>query len=790
MKDFNHTAESQSATGEDIKYIIFKYLRFWPWFVFSVILFVVGAFFYLKFSTPIYSTSAEVKVLKEDEGGVDLSGLSNSTTLFNYNKVNLENEMQIFKSRRMLRQVIAHLGLTTSIYRTSSFGDELLFGEQIPFEVDWLEITHKDIGGIQFSFTFKSDSLVTVYNEEKDIEFSVKVEDTVRKFSNSFSIRKKPSVTIDPEVTYQVHYNTIENLLARLSRVLGVAQIGDKSDILSLTIHGSNTSRNEAVINTLINLFNQDGVEDRRLVSKRTQEFVEERLELLVRDLDTVETGLVDFKKDNDIVNVESSVGELFTKEATSESEKFTMETQLVLAKDFQDLLVHQSDYELLPANLGINSTSVNDLTVQYNSLVIERNRLLISSTTENPIILKLNNELSQIKANILQSLRSYVQSLELSLARLSSRKNQYAGEISNLPQKEKELKVILRQQAIKERLYLFLLQKREEAALSYAITSPSLKIVDYAYTSGAPISPKKQMFFLAAIVLGLLIPAGVLYIYFLLKTTVEHRQDVEHGLKDIAILGEVPQISKSVSKVIHENDSSVLAEAFRILKTNLLFSIKRNQISREQGVVVFVTSSIKGEGKTFTAVNLSKILASSKKRVLLIGSDLRNPQIHQYFSHDSKDFGLSEFLYGEDGPDGYQKYVQKHLGEFTDVEVMFSGSVPPNPAELLSNGKFEQLLSYLKSVYDYIIVDTAPTVYVTDTFLIADQADTTVYLVKQNVTEKKLLEHINEASTSHKLQGVNVVFNGVDTGTNLGYGYGYAYDNKVKHARWKFWKS
>lgn len=791
MMNAENQRQYTEEENEDLKFLIFKYLKNWPYFLISVIIFILIAVFYLKYSTPIYQTSTSVKVLKDDEGGVDLSGLSASTTLFNYSKVNLENEIQIFKSRRMLGRVIDSLQLTTTVYKVGSLRDELLFGEEIPFKIEYIEndVEERSTATFNFSLRFKANNSFEIHNDERNISVLASLNDTIREFDEDFII--KPTVfnhKINNSDEYKIYKIDRNSLLSRLSNEISIEAVGDKSDVLRASVKGANKTRNETILNTLVKVFNQDGVEDKRLISKRTKEFVEERLKILVQDLDTVESGLVEFKKDRGVVNVEASVEELFTKEATSESEKFNIETQLAISKDFRNLLVNQSGYTLLPANLGIESESVNRLTNTYNELISNRNRLLSSSTEENPMVLKLNEELDRIQDNILVSLKTYLQALTTSYQRLRSREGRYTGEINNLPQVEKELKGILRQQGIKERLYVFLLQKREEAALSYAITSPTIKIVDFAYTGSTPISPKRNMILLGAFLIGLGLPFGFLYLKFLLDTKVNNRAEIEKELTGLSVFGEVPQLSNSQPKMLKRNDQSALAEAFRIFRTNLLHQLKfsKNQDpATVNSKVIYVTSSIKGEGKTFTANNLARVIASSNKKVLLIGADLRNPQIHMYYDFDRNLPGVSDYLFNEKLD--IRSIIQKDKSDFKNLDILSSGSVPPNPAELLVEDRFEELIDVAKSIYDYVIVDTAPTIYVTDTFLISKYADVTVYVIKQGLTEKKLLHHIKEVNSKKKLNHIALVLNGVVSDTNFGYGYGYVYNEKKKPF-YKFW--
>ena len=791
MMNAENQRQYTEEENEDLKFLIFKYLKNWPYFLISAIIFILIAIFYLKYSTPIYQTSTSVKVLKDDEGGVDLSGLSASTTLFNYSKVNLENEIQIFKSRRMLGRVIDSLQLTTTVYKVGSLRDELLFGKEIPFKIEYIEndVEERSTATFNFSLKFKANNSFEIYNDERNISVLASLNDTIREFDEDFII--KPTVfnhKINNSDEYKIYKIDRNSLLSRLSNEISIEAVGDKSDVLMASVKGANKTRNETILNTLVKVFNQDGVEDKRLISKRTKEFVEERLKILVQDLDTVESGLVEFKKDRGVVNVEASVEELFTKEATSESEKFNIETQLAISKDFRNLLVNQSGYTLLPANLGIESESVNRLTNNYNELISNRNRLLSSSTEENPMVLKLNEELDRIQDNILVSLKTYLQALTTSYQRLRSREGRYTGEINNLPQVEKELKGILRQQGIKERLYVFLLQKREEAALSYAITSPTIKIVDFAYTGSTPISPKRNMILLGAFLIGLGLPFSFLYLKFLLDTKVNNRAEIEKELTGLSVFGEVPQLSNSQPKMLKRNDQSALAEAFRIFRTNLLHQLKfsKNQDpATGNSKVIYVTSSIKGEGKTFTANNLARVIASSNKKVLLIGADLRNPQIHMYYDFDKNLPGVSDYLFNEKLD--IRSIIQKDKSDFKNLDIFSSGSIPPNPTELLVEDRFEQMLGEVRSLYDYIIVDTAPTIYVTDTFLISKYADVTVYVIKQGLTEKKLLHHVKEVNNKKKLNHIALVLNGVVSDTNFGYGYGYVYNEKKKPF-YKFW--
>jgi len=780
---FNDTENQEN--GEDLKYLLFRYLRFWPWFLLSVLMFVSGAYLYLRYSTNIYRSQAKVKVLDEsNDGGLDLSGLSGSKTLFNLSKVNLENEIQIFKSRRMLEKVIENLDLTTVYSSQGAIKSFLIFNEEAPIEIDWV---FSDSTYTQNSPLFK----ITPISENNFKLSSQDRGETEGKFGEPLSFAGFSLVVRKKSETYQFNkelyfrYVTKDRLIRQLSSTISLEPIGEKSHILMASVQGENKNRNEAILDELIRQFNQDGIEDKRLISKRTQEFIEERLVFLVEELDTVETGLVDFKRSNDVVTIESSAEQLFGKEAGAETKRYEVETQLAITQELNNSLTAQGAYQLLPANIGIQDAKINELTQRYNEIILERDRLLVSSTEENPVILNLQQKLDRLEENIMSSVNAYIRSLSISLKSLTQREQVSSGKLGGLPAKEKKLRDIRRQQEIKERLYLFLLQRREEAALSYAITSPVIKVVDWAYTQPGPVAPNRQVILLGGLIMGLILPFGILYVRFLLDTKIHSKSQIQRKLPQIAVVGEIPSLDKKDELLIKENDRSVLAEAFRILRTNLNFFTHQ----KEKGKIIFVTSTTKGEGKTFVAVNLANSIASTRKKALLIGADLRNPQIHTYVNQNKNQTGVTNYLYNKSLQ--LEDIIQYQIGSFKNLDIILSGAIPPNPAELLLNGRFQELLEQAKQAYDYIIVDTAPTILVTDTLLISQLADATMYMVRAGYTDVKLLSHIEELKKQNKLTNVGLVLNDVQAegayGYNYGYGYGYSEEVKKKPV-WKFW--
>jgi capsular exopolysaccharide synthesis family protein len=394
-----------------------------------------------------------------------------------------------------------------------------------------------------------------------------------------------------------------------------------------------------------------------------------------------------------------------------------------------------------------------------------------VSAGVKNPMVVEFSDKIVELKQNILYSIKVLQKQLTISIKNVNSLKQENSSTFSSIPAKEKILRSIERQQTIKESLYLFLLQKREEASVSKAITTPSIKVVDYAMTNYIPIAPKRSIIYFAALLIGILIPFGIVYVIFLLDTKIHSKLDFERLSPTIPVVAEIPYIEEE-HRIIDKNDRSVLAEAFRILRTNINYLIPL--MKEGECPVIYTSSSIKGEGKTFVSLNLALTLASLEKKVLLIGADLRNPQLHKYLNLNKNRIGLSNYLY--DSTTDWKNLINEKAFDNDFLNIIFAGSVPPNPAELLSNGRFEELLKILKQQYDYIVVDTAPTILVTDTLLISQLADITVYVTRADHTDKKLLTYSKGLKDQGKLVNMAYVINNVGGEKGYGYGYGYKY--------------
>lgn len=760
----------------DLKQEVKRYFRYWPWFVLSMVIMLVGAYTYLRYAPRIFQTTAKIKILDESEG----LELPTSAFVFKRTNINLENEVEILTSYLIIEDVVRELNLNTLFFEEGTIQTSPV--ATLPFEFEQLINTDSITKRMSYSVFVGKDQF-SITNSLSEKTFNFPKHNTYNKDHKlPFEIRYASQVPFE-EIegkTFLIHFRPVKEAALNLKSRIEVDAIGEQSDLLQLSIKGESMELSENILNTLIDLFNKDGINDRQLVSKRTLDFIDERFIYLAQDLDSIEVDRQDFKQQNNLIDltVDAEIG--LSQRTKSNEEVFKIENQLALAMLLEDALKTGSTYSLLPADIGLENNGINNLIGDYNKAVLELDKLKSSAGANNPLVVQAESKITDLKNNINRSLTSYIKQLTASQEQLLSRNRRFKGQVSQIPEKEKLLKAIERQQKIKESLYLLLLQKREEAAINLAITEPSIKVVEYALSGAQPISPKSKIVYAGALLGGLLVPFGILYLIFMLDTKLHSKEDIIALKTDIPVIAEIPDIKKTEKAVFDDpNDRSVLAEAFRILSANVDYILPKNN---EKGKVVYCTSTIKGEGKTYVSVNLSLALSSINKKVLLIGTDLRNPQIHNHIDEDKHKPGLSNYLHNVDYDwkdaliTGFEKHPNHH--------IILSGSIPPNPAHLLTNGRFKKLLEEAKQDYDYIIVDTAPTILVTDTMLISQLADATIYIARANFTEKKLLGYSKDLYETGKLKNMAYVVNGVGAGKSYGYsynyGYGYGYGNKT----------
>jgi len=755
----------------DIKQEIRRYIRYWPWFALTLTVALISAYMYLRYTPRVYQTYSKVKILDESEG----LELPTSAFIFKRKNINLENEIEILTSYLIMNRVVRQLNLNTKFYEEGTIVTSQI--EALPFYFKQVIRPDSIVDGLSYRVKIKENGLdITNLNSEK--VFSFTGFSTINSdYRLPFEIDVDSSNVSMSEIvgnTYILNFKSIKNAALGLKSKIKVESIGELSDLLKLTINGESKELSEKILNTLMDVFDRDGISDRQLISKRTLDFIDDRFVFLAQELDSIEVGRQDFKQRNNIVDIAVDAGLGLEQRAQSDEEVFQIERQLTISKLLENSLKSNSESDLLPSNIGINNPSINVLISDYNTAVINRDKYLSSGGSNNPMVKQAISQVESLKANINRSINTYSSQLEASRQQLSLRNRRFSGTVAQIPEKEKLLRAIDRQQKIKESLYLLLLQKREEAAINLAITEPSIKVVEYALSGSSPISPKSNIVYAAALLGGLLIPFGILYVIFMLDTKLHSKEDITKINAKIPVIGEIPDVKKKEDIIFDDpNARTALAESFRILSSNVDYILPIKDDGK--GKVIYCTSTIKGEGKTYVSLNLSLALSSINKKVLLIGADLRNPQIHTHIHQDKHKPGLSNYLHdvNYDWRDALIKGFDKHPNH----RIILSGSIPPNPAHLLTNGRFKKLIEEAKEEYDYIVVDTAPTILVTDTMLISQLADATIYLARANYTEKNLLKFSKDLSETGKLKNVAYVVNSVGASRSYGYSYNYGYN-------------
>ncbi|WP_293892583.1 polysaccharide biosynthesis tyrosine autokinase [Flavobacterium sp.] len=773
----NIHVESENSQNEiNILDHIFRYLRYWYWFLISMLVCFFIVKNYLSHTIAIYESRANIKIIDDSKNNfvIPSPGLAS----YSKTKVNLDNQIEILKSNRLLTQVTKNLSLNTQYFNVGYLNNIEIWKNR-PFNIEWLG---SSLDMDKKSFTLEIE---IVKNGYKISSFNGTEINKVFPFNSiqylkgmPFNLQLQIGTKINTllERKYLISHSSVESIVMGLANNLKIVNKNENSDILTISLNSSNKDRSEAILNEIIKQYDIDGLNDRRLVSEKTIEFVNNRFKSLERELDSIETNKANYKTNNELTYIESDASSATSGKIAANTNVFETETQIALSKILEQTVKADKKLNLLPTNIGVSNGNVNGLLSDFNLVVLERDRYLVSAGDNNPRVIILNSKLLELQKNIMESIKAYQRELEVSLSQNNLTKKTSTDKFRNIPNNEKILNSIERQRDIKESLYILLLQKREEAAVNLAITSSSIKVVDYALTDVTPISPKKSSFYMGALLVGLLIPFLVLYISHLLDDKIHTKEDILKYTKNKIILSEIPHID-SENRVTDSNDRSLLGESFRILRTNLTYIFPLQK--EKQAQTIMVTSTIKGEGKTFTALNLAISFSIMNKKVLLIGADIRNPQLHNYLDLKKNELGLQDYLHNL--AIDWHSIVKPSLINNT-LDIILSGIIPPNPAELLSNGLLDKLITEAKNEYDYIILDTAPILLVTDTLIISQLVDTTLYVIRADFTPKKILEFSVNLSEKGKLKNMAYVINNV--GSNYkGYGYSYGYNYKYSYA-------
>lgn len=762
----------------DIREQVEKYSYHWKWFVLGVCIALAGAFMYLRYTPNSYEVSATILIDDEKNGGLpsELAAFEELGLMGGAQK-KVENEIGLLKSRSLMERVVKELGINITYYTHGRVRSAEVHKNKLPLKITFLA---KD------SLFYQQDTafyLKTISHTHFSISDADKSQTNLHLFGENISTKFGEFIVtpydpnlIDTEQELLIILSPLQYVAEAIRENIQIELLYKKSSLIELVLELPIKLKGQEILNELIRQYNNDAVDYKSLVGKNTDVFINERLEVIEKELTRIDNDVEEFKSSNKLTDIPGEATLILENNSEIEKQIIQLNTQLKLV-DYITAYINDNSEQLIPSNVGLTDSNVNSNTTRYNELLLERNRISKSSGKKNPIIINLNAQLKQLRVSISQALLNHKTSLQITLDQAMLQERRLSVRIMSAPGKERDFRHIQRQQQIIEGLYLFLLEKREENAISLAVTVPNAKIIDAADGSNIPISPKRKMVYLLALIVGLLFPFIVLYLRFLLDNKVHTRKEIEAIVK-APFLGDIPKTDLK-EKLISENDRNNLAEAFRMVRTNISFMLGKGTKGAK---TIFVTSTISHEGKTFIAINLALVLALSNKKVLLVGADIRKPKVAEYLNRPTLKKGLTLFL-----TDASIKIYEiiEHV-DTSNFDVIQSGVIAPNPSELLMNGRFEEVLNYGKEHYDYIVVDTSPINMVTDTLQLAQFSDLFIYVVRANYLDKRLLEIPQKLYSEKRIANMAMIMNDSDGKKGYGYGYGYGYGNEGEKPWWE----
>ncbi len=798
-ENININSFEEEESGFDIKAILMKLVFNWKWIVASIVICLCGAKIYLQKQTPVYRIQATIMINDDQKGSFNNQiqtfqqdfGIMSTTG-------GLDNELEVLRSKSMIKQAVMDLGLHTRYSIDNGFfrPATTLYGSY-PVQVT---ISQEDVERLSYAASFRitqpdEASYVISYNRY-DKEKGEIVEETKEVSSLPYTLDthigrlvftkgNMPALAPNKELTVTI-VPPIQAAKACLG-ALSIEPTSKTTSVACVSYLDVNKSRAIAFVNQLIIAYNRENNKAKNFVALQTEEFIEKRLEKVSAELDEAEEQVAQYKRSAGLINLSGEAQKVMQGSSEYEKQQVNVATQLKLMNFLHEYVNDpKNTLQPIPANVGLENEDLTDLIGRYNEIVMERANLLRTASESNPTIVEVTTIANLMFSSIKTSIETLQSSLEIKKADFERQARKYDSKLGNAPTQEKILAGYERQLEVKSGLYMMLLQKREENSIALAATADNAKIIDAALANDAPVSPNRRMIWLIALAIGAIVPIATIYILELLRYKIEGRNDLEK-LTKIPVLGDVPMSQGAKNSkhtvVVNENSNDLMAETFRGIRTNLQFILD----SPEKKIIQF-TSSTAGEGKTFVSSNLAVSMALLGKKVLLIGLDIRKPRLAEMFNLADRKRGITLFLSG-DANDKKLLFDQiMSSGINPNLDILPAGVIPPNPAELLSRKNLDKAMDYLKEVYDYIILDTAPVGLVADTLIISRVTDATVYICRADYTPKSNLELANSLCKEGKLKNLSIVLNGIDMAKKK-YGYYYGYGRYGKYGRYGYGK-
>ena len=792
--------EDDSANnGIDIKVLINKYIGYWKWFVLSFLISVIVAFTILNFTLPQYEAIASIKIKNEKRGDRSTSSAFQDLGIMSSGyKDEIKDEIVILNSRSLIEEVIKTLQLNIKFYTKKNkfsnflddnFGVHSEFYEKESYENPPLKlnffISDSALFKTKRNFLIKINSLNDYTYSDIEKITSIKKAFGEKLTTDFGSLSITPNVDLKRDTlinkSIRVSITPLKELIDSYVKSISIGANSEFSSIVNLGIADGTKQKAEDFLNTLVEKYNSRAVSLKQELSLSTSKFVSKRLDIISKELGDVDVTALAIKSRYGISDQASKVSLNMQSSVQLERQVSDANTKLETIKMMKEFVSQDNSDALIP-DLGIGDGNANTLQNQYNKLVIEKKRLLKTSTEKNPTVVNIDDQLTSLKQNIKQGLNNLESNQKASVDNLTQQYGVFSSRVYAAPKQEKLVRDIARQQQIKEELYLYLLRKREETAISLGAADPNATIIDSAQSLPWPKSPKKKVFLLIAGLIGLLIPAGFLYLLELLDTKIHTKEEIEKAL-NVPIIGDIPKLASSKKRyLISEQDNTSTAEAFRILRTNINFIVTN---ADNKGKVIFITSTIANEGKSLVSTNLATALAIAGKKTLILGMDIRAPKIESYLNGKSL-HGVTNYIVDSNLE---PKDIIMKAPNIPNLHIASSGNLAPNPSELLMHSRVGELFSFAKDNYEYIIVDTAAYSMVTDTLLLSSHADAFIYVIRVNFLEKRMLKYIKSLYNNKRLPKMSILINGIDHKNSYGYGYGYGSDFEKEEKKNKWWK-
>ncbi len=750
----------------DLRQLLKKYLQHWHWFVFAIIISFILAKTYLKLTVNKYNIQTTIQI--QDNRTSLFSSELNNLDVFDLmgGDKEVEDEIQVLSSIKLIKQTIDELGIQTEYYKRSDFK----YIEQYKNLDIKLNLSQHFLDTLNYNLFFnvkrKQDKYL-VRVKQKDIKYKENflLENLQTPFKTPFGEfqLQQAGGKIEDGDKYKIIIHSKKRLIENYKEKLSINTVTKKTDVIQLSLVEENVLKARNFLDKIIELYNKDAIDNKNILAKNTANFIRERLFIVGKQLSEAEENVENFKRSENLTDIVSEAT-LFLETSSEYKKKITeLEIQLNLI-DYVEKYLNTEKIQLIPINVIGESPALSTSIEQYNKLVLEMIQLQQTASLENPTLVQLRKEVKLLKNNVLAGTANSKKRISISLKDLKQKDKEFKSKIRNVPTQERLYFSVKRQQEIKQKIYIFLLQRQEEVALQLASTEPIARTIDNAYASLNPVSPKGKFIYLFALVLGLAVPFVIVYLLDLLQNKIETKEEFKSLVK-VPFLGSICVNKDNKRVVVKEKSSTPIIEMFRLIRTNLQF-----MNGTIKSPVILVTSTVSGEGKSFTSINLAMSLALTNKKVVLVGLDIRRPKLNEYLEVGGKT-GVT--LYLSENIDSINDIIVPSI-HHPKLDLIPSGPVPPNPAELIMSERLEELMTELKNRYDYIIVDTAPVGVVTDTYLLNRIADMTVYVSRKGFTPKEAIRLINEISDNKKLKNMSVVLNGTNESTEYGYTYGY----------------